>query len=594
MGKIKEYFTKLSPLAYVYAIAIKKEGKYPFLLAASIVLHGLKPFINIVALKYIVNELMGSKSVETLLQFIIAAVSANLLADIIDKALKRQLDNCHKKFALMFDDLVSDRVMNMDFELIENAEFHNKAEAARSNISSNSGGLELISEFVSTIFSSLITVASSAYIIFGISPWLVVMMLIIVVANTYISFKSNTKDVEIRKQKIGFNRKYIYYFNLGQLPAYAKDIRLYDASDMIIKRTDEYREEYINMELQRKKYINLLNSLMTALSSVQMIVLYTVLGLSAIKGAIPLGDFLMLISSANIFSSCLSDVMLNLVRIRTSADLLETFKEFMEYKNTKAYGSLEAASASDYCIEFRNVSFRYPGNKEYTLKNINLAINSGEKLSIVGENGAGKTTLIKLLTRLYDPSEGEILINGENINRFTQDSLMSMFSVVFQDYKMLPLSIAETVTISDQPDETLLCSALDKSGFTPKLRELKNGTDTIIGKSLYDDGIELSGGQLQKLAIARALYKDAGIVILDEPTAALDPKSELEVYESFNEMIHGKTTLFVSHRLASCRFCDKIAVFMHGEIVEYGKHHELIELEGDYRKMWDVQSKYYL
>ena len=594
MGRVKEYFSKLAPLKYVYGIAVRQDKPYLFLLAASFILNGVRPFINIFALRYIVNELTGARDGKTLLVYILLTAGANLLAELLARALKWQLNNRHKKFALMFDTMISEKVIHMDYELMENADFHNRAEAARQNISSNSGGLELVSEFVGAIVSSFITVASSAYIIFQISPWLVLMMLVVVGINTYVSSKSNKKDVEIRKKQVGFNRKYSYYFSLGQRPGYAKDIRIYDASDLIVKRTDDYRIERERMNLQRKKYINRMNSLMTTLSSVQMILLYTVLGFSAIQGRIPVGDFLMLISSADYFSKCLGDITLNLVRIRTSADMFESFQDFMETDNKKVYGTAKASLDEGFRIEFRNVSFRYPGSQVYSLKNINLTIQNGEKLSIVGENGAGKTTLIKLLTRLYDPCEGEILINGQDIKKFTQESLVSLFSVVFQDYKMLPLSIAETVTISDQYREDELMSALEKADFTTRLKTLKHGTDTIIGKSLYDNGVELSGGELQKLAIARALYKDAGVVILDEPTAALDPKSELEVYTSFGRMIEGKTTIFVSHRLASCRFCDKIAVFSQGKIVEYGDHQSLLEQTGLYKKMWDLQAKYYL
>lgn len=218
---------------------------------------------------------------------------------------------------------------------------------------------------------------------------------------------------------------------------------------------------------------------------------------------------------------------------------------------------------------------------------------AGEKLSIVGENGAGKTTLVKLLTRLYDPDKGEILVDGVNIRELSRRSLNSLFSVVFQDYRMLPLTISEAVTISSDHDGDRLKSALERAGFWSTLESLPMGLNTILGKSLDEEGVELSGGQLQRLAIARALYKDANIAILDEPTAALDPQMELEVYERFNNLIGNKTTIFISHRLASCRFCDRIAVFSKGEIVELGSHDELLDRGGLYARMWEAQAGYY-
>jgi ATP-binding cassette subfamily B protein len=265
----------------------------------------------------------------------------------------------------------------------------------------------------------------------------------------------------------------------------------------------------------------------------------------------------------------------------------------MELGSLMTYGSREISPSKNTSIEFRNVSFRYPGSNTYALKGINLLIRAGEKVSIVGENGAGKTTLVKLLTRLYDPDEGQILVNGLDIRELSQQSLYGLFSVVFQDYRVLPLTMAEAVTISANYSPDKLDPTLEKAGFSATLDKLPNGVNTIVEKSLYEEGVELSGGELQRLAIARALYKDAPIAILDEPTAALDPEMELEVYKRFNDIIGERTTIFISHRLASCRFCDRIVVFSKGEIVEIGGHDELLDRDGLYARMWEAQAKYY-
>ena len=251
----------------------------------------------------------------------------------------------------------------------------------------------------------------------------------------------------------------------------------------------------------------------------------------------------------------------------------------------------------DTLLEFKNVSFKYPRSKEFTLKNISIKINEGEKLSVVGLNGAGKTTFIKLLARLYDPTEGEILLNGVNINEYDYDEYMKLLSVVFQDFKLMSFSIKENIALNDfnKVKDEEIEEVLIKSGFGKDLEKLPKGINTPIYKNFDEGGIEFSGGQAQKLAIARAVYKDAPIVILDEPTAALDPKAEYEIYSKFNELIGKKTTIYISHRLSSCRFCDNIAVFQKGKLIQYGTHDELVKDKGnEYETMYSAQAQYYV
>lgn len=269
--------------------------------------------------------------------------------------------------------------------------------------------------------------------------------------------------------------------------------------------------------------------------------------------------------------------------------------ENIESKHTKEgkkIGNLEKVN-----IEFKNVSFKYPRSKEFTLKNVSIKINEGEKLSVVGLNGAGKTTFIKLLARLYEPTEGEILLNGVNINEYDYDEYMKLLSVVFQDFKLMSFSIKENIALNDfnKVKDEEIEEVLIKSGFGKDLEKLPKGINTPVYKNFDEGGIEFSGGQAQKLAIARAVYKDAPIVILDEPTAALDPKAEYEIYSKFNELIGKKTTIYISHRLSSCRFCDNIAVFQKGKLIQYGTHDELVKDKGnEYETMYSAQAQYYI
>ena len=255
--------------------------------------------------------------------------------------------------------------------------------------------------------------------------------------------------------------------------------------------------------------------------------------------------------------------------------------------------AVEKRDDIDYEVEFRDVSFRYPGTDVWVLKHVDMKFKIGDKLAIVGENGSGKTTFIKLLCRLYDPTEGEILLNGINITRYRYDEYMSLFSVVFQDYQLFQFSLAANVSGALDYDGEKVRKCLIQAGFGDKLAQLEKGIDTVLGRDYENDGVDLSGGEEQKVALARALYKDAPFMVLDEPTAALDPLAEAAVYENFQRIVVDKTAVFISHRLSSCRFCDDVAVFHKGRLVQHGRHDDLVAQEGKYQELWSAQAQYY-
>ncbi|SCX96186.1 ABC transporter ATP-binding protein [Butyrivibrio sp. INlla14] len=275
--------------------------------------------------------------------------------------------------------------------------------------------------------------------------------------------------------------------------------------------------------------------------------------------------------------------------------LADTF-EFLDYPNNMYQGSLTTEKRSDthYEVEFRDVSFKYPGSDNYALKNVNLKFTVGEKLAVVGMNGSGKTTFIKLLCRLYDPTEGTILLNGIDIKKYRYDEYMNIFSIVFQDFKLFAMPLGENVATSSDYDRDEVTRCLEKAGFADRLKRLPKGLDTFLYKKLDKEGVEVSGGEAQKIALARALYKDAPFVILDEPTAALDPVAEAEIYSKFNDIVGDKTAVYISHRLSSCKFCDEIAVFHEGGVIQKGTHEQLLaDTTGKYYELWNAQAQYY-
>ena len=263
--------------------------------------------------------------------------------------------------------------------------------------------------------------------------------------------------------------------------------------------------------------------------------------------------------------------------------------------NSTYQGSLTTEKRSDrkYEIEFKAVYFRYPGTSTWALRHVSMKFDVGGRLAVVGENGSGKTTFIKLLCRLYDPDEGEIRLNGIDIRKYRYDNYLALFSVVFQDFQLLAQPLGANVAAAEDYDRERAARCLEKAGFGARLAELLNGLDTCLYRDFEEDGVEISGGKAQKIALARVLYQDAPFIVLDEPTAALDPEAEAEVYTKFNDIVEDKTAIYISHRLSSCRFCDEIAVFDHGQVVQQGNHDALVEAEGKYQALWEAQAQYY-
>ena len=333
-----------------------------------------------------------------------------------------------------------------------------------------------------------------------------------------------------------------------------------------------------------------------AVSKLFLGVIYLFVCLKAWGGAFGVGLVTQYVSSVTALSVGLSALIENMGEMRINATFLQIVFAFLDIPNEMYQGSLTVEKRSDrkYEVEFRNVSFRYPAANDYALKNISLKFNIGERLAIVGQNGSGKTTLIKLLCRLYDPTEGEIRLNGIDIRKYSYPEYLSIFSVVFQDFQLLAFPLSQNVAARAEPDAERVARCLDEAGFGQRLSTLPKGLDTPLFRDFDERGVEVSGGEAQKIAIARALYKDAPFIVLDEPTAALDPVSEAEIYARFNTLIQDKTAIYISHRLSSCRFCDRIAVFDKGHIVQFGSHDELVaDASGKYYDLWNAQAQYY-
>lgn len=393
------------------------------------------------------------------------------------------------------------------------------------------------------------------------------------------------------------NRMFHVQLSLPEDPKNAPDLRMYDQYQNVFsgKMQGVYSSDSTFFKL-RRGVMGVLKSASSAVSALLMGLVYLFVCLKACGGAFGLGEVAQYLGAAtNLFQGVVTLVNM-LADLEINGIYMKNIFDYLDLPNNMYQGSLTTEKRSDrqYTVEFKDVSFRYPGSEQYALRHLNMKFKVGERLAVVGRNGSGKTTFIKLLCRLYDPTEGVILLNGIDIRKYRYDEYMDIFSVVFQDFKLLALPLGQNVAARQHYDAARVTDCLQKAGFGDRLEAMPQGLETSLYKELDENGVTISGGEAQKIAIARALYKDAPFIILDEPTAALDPIAEAEIYAKFNEIAGDKTAIYISHRLSSCKFCDEIAVFDHGEVVQQGTHESLLaDADGTYCELWNAQAQYY-
>ena len=392
------------------------------------------------------------------------------------------------------------------------------------------------------------------------------------------------------------NRILAFYYERIQDYNAGKEIRLYNQRKIFNEEVGGFIQSlkglFKKIESMNTKY----SGIDAFISSLLGGMVYIFVGLKAISGSISAGSIVQYTGSINQFMAGSTEILTSINNIINNNQYLQLYIDFLNIEGEKYKGTIpvEKRDDNEYEIEFRNVSFKYPGTDEYVLKNVSVKLNIGERLAIVGMNGSGKTTFIKLLCRLYDPDEGEILLNGIDIKKYDYEEYMGLFSIVFQDFKLFSFSLGQNIAAAVDYDEKFVEKVIEDVGFIDRLETMPRGISTPLYKDFDKDGVEISGGEAQKIALARALYKDSPIIILDEPTAALDPIAEFEIYSKFNEIVGTKTAFYISHRLSSCRFCDEIAVFHEGSIIQRGDHEDLLKDEdGKYYELWYSQAQYY-
>lgn len=582
----------------------------PCTLAISVI-SAIKPFVNIWFSAKIIDALASQSDIKLLIILISLAVGINLMLMFFGNYLG---DMYYMYRNMMYNNeqkRIAEKLFGMQHSTLEKSDFkelvHKHTEAQNRVYSAFTQFSWMLRDFVAGLITVIIsgiflvplfkigfTKTGESFFekpIFLIA--LIVAITIMAVVILIMSLKINKAYFDTGDEYSRLDRTFYYFLDMFSNYKTGKEIRLYSEQGII-------RETAVDVLLEDGERLLKKASLRTARASSLVAIIGSFLGFGVylfigVKGYFGLFGIGSLVLFSGSFMQIISGVMMMANTFGKTEEMVPLVKYYFEILDTEddmTYGNRQLETdAVD--IEFKNVSFKYSGADAYALKNVSLTVKNGEHLAVVGRNGSGKTTFIKLMCRLYDVTEGEILINGFNIKEYSKESIIKLYAVVFQDFKIFSVALKDNVC-TENCDTEKLYACLENSNIAERIRRMPEKENTFLYKDIDKDGVEISGGEAQKIALARALYKDSPVVILDEPTAALDPVAENEIYNRFNLFVENKTAIYISHRLSSCVFCSRIAVFDKAELVETGTHRQLLEANGKYARLWNAQAQYYI
>ncbi|MBE5950064.1 MAG: ABC transporter ATP-binding protein [Lachnospiraceae bacterium] len=594
----KEEKTNMKKLFHFIRLAWAVSPMHILLLFVKAITNMAKTLLNILLPMFLINELTGAKEAERLLLFAGLIVLNNVGMTLLDNLLQKFSAVYQEKTGNGMMKLMSEKIMNLEYSYLENPMYLDLKERAVFAIQ-NQNAIENMVNIIFQVVGQAFTMVSMIVILATLGPVLIVVLVLGIVVSLLIYGRVSKHQMQVMQEIIPINRRFGYYASLAEDKAVQKDIRLYGMSDMITGRIMKFSHEtcdvFENMQVRTGKamgQMGAVNEFVTAFS-------YAYVGIRTISDALgpklTIGALTMYVNTVVSFSNLALNFGNGIVNLMQFLNWLEPYLEFMTLsEETKETGKVPFAGEVE-TVEFKNVTFTYPNAEQPVLKNISFTIHKGEKISVVGLNGAGKSTLVKLICRMYKADNGEILINGRNIYEYEYLSYMKTISAVFQDYRLFNFTIAENISCQAMNASMEKIERLvDEVGLKEKVQELPNGIFSRFGKDYDAEGIEFSGGQGQKIAIARALYKDASMVILDEPASALDPIAEAEIYEKFNSLVEEKTAIYISHRMSSSVFCDRILIIDGGTVADFDTHENLMKkTESLYYKLFQSQAENY-
>ncbi|MCH3976745.1 MAG: ABC transporter ATP-binding protein/permease [Bacilli bacterium] len=519
-------------------------------------------------------------------------VAINFVFYFLNKLFARLNEVEEAKMLEAVDQKIAIKLMELPFNYLEDPYYLDLKERALFAVH-NQGAIVFFLRSSVSMLQYIITIASLLGVMFTFDIWLFVIVFVALISNVIIFTLSMKSQMKFYQDLIPINRRYGYFIDTIMDEKKGKDYRMYPVGDLMAQRLKNYSRTSVDYFIHFMRKMSGYSGLSAMVKYLEMALVYGFVAYRTLSLGLSISLFSLYISTALTFSATMEQVVETSMSFAQNAAYIKPLVSLMEIKAEQDIGAKEEFVGSINEIEFRNVSFAYPHTDILVLDQVSFKINHGEKISLVGLNGAGKTTLIKLLCRLYKPNEGEIIVNGKNINDYDLASYIKAISAVFQDFKLFAWTIAENISNDNQHQEEAYKTA-NKVGLKNKIDALPEGINTLYSKIYDEKGVDLSGGESQKVAIARALYKDASLVILDEPTSALDPLAEADIYANFNSLVEDKTAIYISHRMSSSVFCDKVLVIDKGKVSDFDTHEHLMEKRDSlYYKLFATQAKNY-
>ncbi|RHA74725.1 ABC transporter ATP-binding protein [Eubacterium ventriosum] len=587
---------------FIYALNIERKSNLRLLAITLIKPIGdiVGTLLNSYAPKYVLSFIEDDLPFNTIIMYTVIICLIMMILDVISTTCYNSFEFEYRKTEGYVEKKRMDKLFHTDFKNMESPDFLDYAQRAKTALNRGKGFHGVLYQSRNFIAQGTLMILSAALI--GIQN-LLMMIIFIVISFGIVKISS----FFTKRDKIKFSdamaptwRKMNYLESTTKNFDFAKDIRLFNMSNAFFNQLSGVNETYKELNRKHHNRMVLWEVSLGSVLIVQKILMYTWLVYNVVTGAYQISDFVLYVGLVSTFHASVGYVNWIYSDMRTNSLMINDYRNFVDWKEDRETadekdGHITEINLDKFEFRFENVSFKYPGHDNYVLKNVNLTIKNGAKLAVVGVNGAGKTTFIKLMMKLYEPSEGRILLNDVDIKEYNREEYFKLFSPVFQNVECFAMPIYQNISFAeeDKTDMNKINEVLEQSGLSEKINSYEKGIHTNLLKIFDKEGIDLSGGEKQRLAMARALYKDGKVIILDEPTAALDALAEDRMYREFENMIHGKTAVFISHRLGSTRFCDKIAMFEDGTIVEEGTHEELMAKNGKYAYMFGIQSQYY-
>lgn len=587
---------------FIYALNIERKSNLRLLAITLIKPIGdiVGTLLNSYAPKYVLSFIEDDLPFNTIIMYTVIICLIMMILDVISTTCYNSFEFEYRKTEGYVEKKRMDKLFHTDFKNMESPDFLDYAQRAKTALNRGKGFHGVLYQSRNFIAQGTLMILSATLI--GIQN--ILMMIIFIVISFGIvkisSFFTKRDKIKFSDAMAPTWRKMNYLESTTKNFDFAKDIRLFNMSNAFFNQLSGVNETYKELNRKHHNRMVLWEVSLGSVLIVQKILMYTWLVYNVVTGAYQISDFVLYVGLVSTFHASVGYVNWIYSDMRTNSLMINDYRNFVDWKEDRETadekdGHITEINLDKFEFRFENVSFKYPGHDNYVLKNVNLTIKNGAKLAVVGVNGAGKTTFIKLMMKLYEPSEGRILLNDVDIKEYNREEYFKLFSPVFQNVECFAMPIYQNISFAeeDKTDMNKINEVLEQSGLSEKINSYEKGIHTNLLKIFDKEGIDLSGGEKQRLAMARALYKDGKVVILDEPTAALDALAEDRMYREFENMIYGKTAVFISHRLGSTRFCDKIAMFEDGTIVEEGTHEELMAKNGKYAYMFGIQSQYY-